>query len=305
MRKQRTIGDTIKASGIGLHSGKKIEIALEPANENTGIVFIDENNKTEIEATVENVIDTQLATTMGKNGGIIKTVEHLLSTFFALHVDNVIVRVKGEEIPIMDGSAAPWVYLIKTVGIVEQNAYKKVIIIKRPVTIRENGKFAALIPSKDFEINYSIKFDNSFIGKQRINLTVNEYNFIKEISKARTFGFLKDIEYLQANNLALGGSLDNAVVVDDYGIINEDPLRYEDEFVRHKVLDAIGDLSILGFDIKGKYIAYRSGHDLNNKLVKKLVSNRHAYEIAKNPSREKAIGSIVWNSLAQKVADSR
>ncbi len=294
MRKQRTIQDKIKVSGVGLHTGRRVEIELAPAKENTGVVFYREDKDVEIELSPESVVDTQLATTIGKNGVLIKTVEHLLSTLFGLHIDNVFISLKGEEIPIMDGSSAPWVYLIRTAGIVEQNAYKKTIIVKKPIKIKEEGKFAALIPSKEFEISYSINFNNTFIGKQRMDVVVDEHTFIKEISKARTFGFLKDIEFLQSHNLALGGSLDNAVVVDEYGIINEDPLRYEDEFVRHKILDAIGDLSILGMDIKGKYIAYKSGHNLNNRLLRKLTSDRTAYEIVSNPSREKSVGDFVW-----------
>ena len=300
MRKQRTLKNEIKASGIGLHSGKKVEIALEPAKENTGIIFYSEDKEQQIEVGTKSVIGTQLATTIGKNGVGIGTVEHLLSTLFALHIDNVFIRLKGREVPIMDGSSAPWVYLIKTAGIVEQNAYKKAIIITKPIKVKEDGKFAAFIPSKDFKISYSINFNNSFIGKQRIDITVTEQSFIKEISKARTFGLLKDIEYLQAHNLALGGSLDNAVVVDEYGIVNEDPLRYENEFVRHKVLDAIGDLSILGFDIRGKYIAYKSGHDLNNKLVNELIKNRASYEIVGTPHREKVVEASVWKTVKEK-----
>ncbi len=301
MRKQRTLKEAVKASGIGLHSGKKVEISLEPAKENTGIIFYSEDDNTQIKVSTQSVINTQLATTIGKGNIIIGTVEHLLATLFALHIDNIFIRLKGREVPIMDGSSAPWVYLIKTAGIIQQNAYKKAIIVKKPVKIKEDGKFVALIPSKEFEISYSINFDNPVIGKQRMDIVVNEHNFIKEISKARTFGLLRDIEYLQAHNLALGGSLDNAVVVDEYGIINEDPLRYENEFVRHKILDAIGDLSIMGLDIRGKYIAYRSGHDLNNKLVKELIKSSEAYEVVGNPRSEKAaVESLVWNPLKAK-----
>ncbi len=300
MRKQRTLKNTIEAIGIGLHTGKRVEIKLMPASENRGIVFYREDRDKEIKLSPNSVVDTQLATTIGENGIVIKTVEHLLSTLFALNIDNIIISLKGEEVPIMDGSSAPWVYLIKTAGIVEQDAYKSFLIVKKPVSIRENGKFAALIPSKDFEINYSINFNNAFIGRQRLDLVVNEQNFIKEISKARTFGFLKDIEYLQSHNLALGGSLDNAVVVDEYGIINEDPLRYEDEFVRHKILDAIGDLSILGLDIKGKYIAYKSGHNLNNMLLKKLLGNRSAYEVIEASKKEKCLEPIFDDGTAKK-----
>jgi len=300
VRKQRTLKKKIKASGIGLHSGKKVEITLEPAAENSGITFYREDKDSEIKLSYDNVVDTRLATTIGDGNVSIKTVEHLLSTLFGLKVDNIYIRLSSEEVPIMDGSGAPWVYLIKTAGIVEQNAYKHSIIIKKPVKIKENGKFVALIPAKNFEIGYSINFDNKVIQKQKMNIEVDEFSFVKEISKARTFGFLKDIEYLQNNNLALGGSLDNAIVVDEYGIINEDPLRYEDEFVRHKILDAIGDLSVLGLDIKGKYIAYKSGHDLNNKLLRKLMSDKSAYEIVKNPLKELKVGSLIWSPVATK-----
>jgi len=294
VRKQRTLREEIKASGIGLHTGKKVEILLQPAEENHGVVFYRADKDVFIEAKRENVVDTTLATTIGKDGVVVKTVEHLLATLYGLYIDNVLITVWGDEVPIMDGSSAPWVYLIKTAGIREQSAYKKEIIIKKPVKIKEDGKFVALIPSKRFEIQYSIQFDNTFIGKQKISLVVNERTFIKEISKARTFGFVRDIEYLQAHNLALGGSLDNAIVVDEYGIVNEDPLRYEDEFVRHKVLDAIGDLSILGYDIKAKYLAYKSGHDLNRKLLTKLLEDKDAFEVVGNPYREKIVGSFVW-----------
>ncbi len=300
MRKQRTLREPIKASGIGLHTGKKVEVQLDPAEENQGIVFYRADKDIYIEAKRENVIDTTLATTLGKDGVVIKTVEHLMATLYGLRIDNVTVTLWGDEIPIMDGSSAPWVYLIRTAGVREQNAYKKEIIIKKPVKIKEDGKFVALIPSKNFEIQYSIHFDNSFIGRQKINLVVNERTFIKEISKARTFGFVKDIEYLQAHNLALGGSLDNAIVVDEYGIVNEDPLRYNDEFVRHKVLDAIGDLSIIGYDIKAKYIASKSGHDLNRKLIAKLFESKESYEVVGNPYREKIVGSFVWKALESK-----
>ena len=299
MRKQRTLNNSIQASGVGLHSGKKVKVVLEPAEINTGIVFFREDRNKRIEANPENITDTQLATTISKDGVCIRTVEHLLATLFGLHIDNVIVRINAEEVPIMDGSAAPWIYLVKTAGIVKQNAYRSAIIIKKPVRIKEKGKFAAIIPSNKFEINYSINFDNYFIQKQRMCISLNENNFAKEISKARTFGFLKDIEYLQAHNLANGGSLDNAIVVDEYGIVNEDPLRYKDEFVRHKILDAIGDISMLGADIRGKYIAYKSGHDLNYKLVKKVLEDRKAYEIVGNPNKEKTVLRTMQMNLRQ------
>ncbi len=299
MRKQRTLNNSIQASGVGLHSGKRVKVILEPAEINTGIVFLREDRNKRIEANPENVADTQLATTISKDGVYIRTVEHLLAALFGLHIDNIIVRINAEEVPIMDGSAAPWIYLIKTAGIVKQNAYRSVIIIKKPVRIKEKGKFAAIIPSSKFEINCSINFDNYFIQKQKMCISLNENNFVKEISKARTFGFLKDIEYLQAHNLANGGSLDNAIVVDEYGIVNEDPLRYKDEFVRHKILDAMGDISMLGADIRGKYIAYKSGHDLNYKLVKKVLEDKKAYEIVGSPDKEKTVLRAMQMNLRQ------
>ncbi len=299
MRKQRTIKSDITASGVGVHCGKKCKVHIEPLGPNSGVTFYNEEHGKAIKLSWESVIDTQLATTIGDSGVRVRTVEHLMAALYGLGIDNVLVRVWGEEIPIMDGSSAPWVYLIKTAGIVELDEYKPVIIIKRPVSVRESGRFAAMIPSRDFSIKYSIKFDNAFVGKQRLDIHVTELTFVNEISKARTFGFLKDIEFLQANNMALGGSLDNAVVIDEYGIINDDPLRYEDEFVRHKILDAIGDLSVMGYDIKGKYIGYRSGHAINHKLVRTVLSDRKNYEVVGSPSRERMVESLIFSAGAE------
>ncbi len=286
MRKQRTIKEIIKVSGIGVHTGKKVDIIIEPAQENTGILFHRTDKNVFIQANQNNVVDTTLSTTLGINGVYVKTVEHLLASLYALNIDNCIIRIDNEEVPILDGSSAPWVYLLKNASFVEQKNYKKVLVVTKPVKIKDNGKFVALVPCRKFKISYAIAFDGTFIGKQKYELEINEHNFIKEISKARTFCFLRDIEYMQQNNLALGGSLDNAVVVDDYGIVNEDPLRYENEFVRHKILDAIGDLSILNYDLKAHYIAYKSGHNLNYRLVSNLLKDKKSYVVIGSPKLE-------------------
>lgn len=286
MRKQRTISEIVKVSGIGVHTGKKVDVLIEPAPEDTGIVFHRTDKNVFIQANADNVVDTTLSTTLGVNGIYVKTVEHLLSSLYALNIDNCIIRIDNEEVPILDGSSAPWVYLLKSASFVEQKHYKKILFVTKPVKIKDNGKFVALLPCRKFKISYSISFDGTFINKQKYELEINEHNFIKEISKARTFCFLRDIEYMQQNNLALGGSLDNAVVVDDYGIANEDPLRYENEFVRHKILDAIGDLSILNYDLKAHYIAYKSGHNLNYRLVSSLLKDKKSYVVIGSPKQE-------------------
>lgn len=286
MRKQRTIKEIVKVSGIGVHTGKKVDVAIEPAQENTGIVFHRTDINVFIQANQSNVVDTTLSTTLGIDGTYVKTVEHLLASLYALNIDNCIIRIDNEEVPILDGSSASWVYLLKNASFVEQKHYKKVLFVTKPIKIKDNGKFVALLPCRKFKISYAISFDGTFINKQKFELEVNEQSFIKEISKARTFCFLRDIEYMQQNNLALGGSLDNAVVVDDYGIVNEDPLRYENEFVRHKILDAIGDLSILNYDLKAHYIAYKSGHNLNYRLVSSLLKDKKSFVLIGSPKHE-------------------
>lgn len=289
MRKQRTIREIVKVSGIGVHTGKKVDVTIEPAQENTGIIFHRTDINVFIQANQSNVVDTTLSTTLGIDGAYVKTVEHLLASLYALNIDNCIIKIDNEEIPILDGSSASWVYLLKNASFVEQKHYKKVLFVTKPIKIKDNGKFVALLPCRKFKISYAISFDGTFINKQKYELEVDEQSFIKEISKARTFCFLRDIEYMQQNNLALGGSLDNAVVVDDYGIVNEDPLRYENEFVRHKILDAIGDLSILNYDLKAHYIAYKSGHNLNYRLVSSLLKDKKSFVLIGSPKHEMEI----------------
>ncbi len=279
MRKQQTIKHETEITGIGLHSGKEVTVRLKPAPEDSGVQFVrvDLPHLPTIRYKPSNVISTRLSTTIGENGIVVRTVEHLAAALWALRIDNIIVEINNEEVPIMDGSASPFVYIIKNAGIIKQDRPKPVLILKKAVYIKENGKFVAMVPDRGFKISYAINFNHPVIGRQKMNININEKTFITEISSARTFGFLEDVEYLQSHNLALGGSLDNAVVVNKYKILNEDGLRYEDEFVRHKILDAIGDISQLWYDIRGRFIAYKSGHTLNNKIVKRLIQYPDAW----------------------------
>ncbi len=278
---QRTIASEIICSGIGLHTGKKIDLVMKPAEANTGIIFIrsDIPSRPEIKACVENVVDTSYATTLGKDGHNISTVEHLLATLAGLKIDNIIVEVSSIEVPIMDGSAAPFVHLIKTVGVKNLDAEREYIRIKKPIKVTDGDKKAFLLPSKDFRILYSIEFDNPVISSQSYLLKSSIETFENEISNARTFGFIDDVDKLKKLGLAKGGSLDNVVMLDNYRVLNEDGLRYKDEFVRHKILDAIGDISLIGKPIIGHLLADKSGHALNYKLVKEVLSQEDKFEI--------------------------
>jgi UDP-3-O-[3-hydroxymyristoyl] N-acetylglucosamine deacetylase len=277
---QRTLKNTIRCTGIGLHSGKKVYLSLRPAPANTGIVFHRTDMKGAlVQAKVQNVVDTRLCSTVANADGIrVSTVEHLLAAFAGLGVNNAYVDLDGPEIPIMDGSAAPFVFLIQCAGIVQQKAYKRWIRIKRAVSVAQGNKKAAFEPSDRFRISFRIDFDHPLLSEQEEDLDINETTFIKEISRARTFGFLKEVEQLRSNGLARGGSLDNAIVMGDFRILNEGGLRYEKEFVRHKMIDAIGDLYLLGHPIIGHFKGLRSGHALNNTLLRKLLSHANAWE---------------------------
>lgn len=279
---QRTLKNVIRATGVGLHTGEKIYLTLRPANVDTGIVFrrIDFDDPVEIKACAENVIDTQLSTTIGKDDVKISTVEHLLSAVAGLGIDNAYVDLTAAEVPIMDGSASPFVFLLQSAGIVEQKKPKKFIRIKKTVLLEEGGKWARFDPFNGFKVGFTIEFDHPVFKaiRQCAEIDFSTTSFLKEVSRARTFGFIKDLESLRARNLALGGSLDNAVVIDDYRILNEDGLRYEDEFVKHKILDAIGDLYLLGRSLVGAFTGYKSGHALNNKLLCALLSQPDAWE---------------------------
>lgn len=282
MLKQRTLKNMIRATGVGLHTGEKVYMTLRPAAPNTGIIFrrVDLDSPVEIRAKAENVGDTLLSTTLVDGDVRIATIEHLMSAFAGLGIDNAYVDLSAPEVPIMDGSAGPFVFLLQSAGIEEQNAAKKFIRIKKPIRVEEEGKWAAFEPFNGFKVDFEIDFEHPVFRKHSQNALIDfsTTSFVKEVSRARTFGFMRDIEMLREQNLALGGSLDNAIVVDDYRIMNEDGLRYEDEFVKHKVLDAIGDLYLLGHSLIGAFTGCRSGHSTNNKLLRALVADQAAWE---------------------------
>lgn len=283
MIKQRTLKNTMRATGVGLHSGEKVYLTLRPAPVNSGIIFVrtDLDPEVRIAARAENVTDTTLCTALSSGGAKVATVEHLMSAFAGLGIDNAFVEVSAPEVPIMDGSAGPFVFLIQSAGIEEQDAPKKFIRIKREIVVREGDKEAIFLPHNGFKVSFSIDFDHPVFDQQKQTASVDfsTTSFVKEVSRARTFGFMRDLEFLRSQNLALGGSLDNAIVVDDYRIVNEGGLRYEDEFVKHKVLDAIGDLYQLGFSLIGEFRGVKSGHALNNQLCRAMLANRDAWEI--------------------------
>lgn len=283
MIRQRTLKNVIRATGVGLHSGKKVYMTLRPAPVDTGIVFVrtDLDPEVQIPAQADNVTDTTLCTALSAGGAKVATVEHLMSALAGLGIDNAYVDLSAAEVPIMDGSAGPFVFLIQSAGISEQSAPKKFIRIKREITVRDGDKEATFRPHQGFKVAFAIDFDHPVFEGQTQTATVDfsTTSFVKEVSRARTFGFMRDLEYLRSNNLALGGSLDNAIVVDDYRIVNEGGLRYDDEFVKHKVLDAIGDLYQLGHSLIGEFRGVKSGHALNNQLCRALLAQPDAYEI--------------------------
>ena len=283
MIKQRTLKNVIRATGVGLHSGKKVFLTLRPAAADTGIIFrrTDLDPVVEIPARAENVGDTSLSTSLSKDGERIATVEHLLSAFAGLGIDNAYVDVSAPEVPIMDGSAGPFVFLIQSAGFEEQSAAKRYIRIKKAIEVEDGDKRARFEPFDGFKVSFAIEFDHPFFHQSSkcAEIDFSTTSFVKEVSRARTFGFMRDVELLRERNLALGGSLDNAVVVDDYRVLNEDGLRYEDEFVKHKILDAIGDLYLLGHSLIGSFHGHKSGHELNNKLLRELLYNESAWEL--------------------------
>ncbi|WP_273148989.1 UDP-3-O-acyl-N-acetylglucosamine deacetylase [Methylophaga thiooxydans] len=283
MIKQRTLKNVIRATGVGLHSGEMVYLTLRPAAPNTGIIFrrVDLDPIVEIQAKAENVGETALSTTLVEHGQRVSTVEHLLSAFAGLGIDNAYIDLNAAEVPIMDGSAGPFVFLVQSAGIEEQNVAKQFIRIKKPVVLEDGDKWAKFEPFDGFKVSFTIDFEHpAFTGRpQQVDVDFSSTSFVREVSRARTFGFMKDIEKLRENNLALGGSMDNAIVVDDYRVLNEDGLRYEDEFVRHKVLDAIGDLYLLGHSLIGAFNGHKSGHEVNNKLLRKLLAQEDAWEL--------------------------
>ena len=283
MIKQRTLKNVIRATGVGLHTGDKIYLTLRPAPPATGIVFrrVDLSDPVEIRACPENVTDTRLSTTLQRNGVRISTIEHLMSAFAGLGIDNAYVELTAPEVPIMDGSAGPFVFLIQSAGIEEQAVAKRFIRIKKRVRLQEGDKWAALEPYEGFKVSFKIEFDHPLFNTvpKLAAMDFSTTSFVKEVSRARTFGFMRDIESLRQVGLARGGGLDNAIVLDNFRIMNEDGLRYEDEFVKHKVLDAIGDLYLLGHPLVGAFDAHKSGHFLNNRLLRQLVADSEAWEL--------------------------
>ena len=283
MIKQRTLKNVIRATGVGLHTGDKVYLTLRPAAPDSGIIFrrVDLDEPVTIEARPENVGDTRLSTTLVKGAVRVSTVEHLLSAFAGLGIDNAYVDLSAQEVPIMDGSAAPFVFLIQSAGIEEQNVAKKYIRIKQPIEVRDGDKWARFEPFEGFKVSFGIDFDHPVFLKSGTTTEVDfsSTSFVREISRARTFGFTRDIEMLRSNNLALGGNMDNAVFIDDYRVLNDDGLRYKDEFVKHKVLDAIGDLYLLGHSLIGEFKAHKSGHALNNRLLRALMQQQEAWEL--------------------------
>ena len=292
MIRQRTLKNVIRATGVGLHTGKKVLLTLRPAPTNTGVIFrrVDIDPAVEIPAKPKYVGDTSLSTTLVKNKVRISTVEHLLSAFAGFGIDNVYVDLTADEVPIMDGSAGPFVFLIQSAGVEEQRAAKKFLRIKEKVQVEQNGKWAIFEPFDGFKVGFSIEFDHPVFNQNNCHAEIDfsTTSFVKEVSRARTFGFMRDVELLRERNLVLGGSLDNAVVVDDYRILNEDGLRYADECVKHKILDAIGDLYLLGHSLIGAFKGHKSGHALNNTLIRELLLDKSAWEIVSFESEYKA-----------------
>lgn len=283
MSKQRTLKNVIRATGVGVHTGEKVFLTLRPAPENSGILFrrTDCDPVVEIPARAEYVGDTSFCTTLVKDGVRVGTVEHLLSAMAGLGVDNAIIEVTAPEVPIMDGSSGPFVFLIQSAGIIEQSANKRFIKIIKPIEVHEGDKFARIEPYDGFKVTFTIDFDHPVIrnGGQNSTLDFTSMAYIKQVSRARTFGFLSDFEWLRAKSLASGASLDNAIVLDEYRVLNEDGLRYDDEFVRHKILDAVGDLYLMGHGVIGAFHGVKSGHTLNNKLIRALLAEDSAWEI--------------------------
>lgn len=291
MLRQRTIKTAIRATGVGLHSGRKVYMTLRPAAENSGITFrrVDLDEPVDIPADPTLVGETMLGTTLIKDGVKVATVEHLMSALAGLGIDNLNVDLSAPEVPIMDGSAGPYIFLLQSAGIEEQNAAKKFIRIRKKIRVEDGDKWAQLTPFNGFKVNFEIAFNHPVFNKlsRDASIDFSSTSFLKEVSRARTFCFLRDVEALRAHNLTLGGSMDNAIVLDDYRILNEDGLRYANEFVIHKILDAIGDLYLLGHGLIGEYSAFKSGHDLNNKLLRALLNDEPAWEEVtyKDPER--------------------
>lgn len=298
MIKQRSLKNMIRATGVGLHTGQKVYLTLRPAAPDTGIIFrrVDLPQPVEIPAEPYAVRDTRLSSCLEKDGVRVSTVEHLMSALAGLGVDNAYVDVSAPEVPIMDGSAGPFVFLLQSAGIEEQNAPKKFIRILRPVEVRDGDKWVRFEPHNGFKLDLSIDFNHPVFDRSRqaVSVDFSTTSYIKEVSRARTFGFMQDVETMRSQGLALGGSLDNAIVMDEYRVLNSDGLRYEDEFVKHKALDAIGDLYLLGHPLIGAFSGHKSGHALNNQLLRRLVEDRQAWEFVTFERAEDAPAFLAW-----------
>lgn len=290
---QRTIKQSVQETGIGLHKGEKVTMTLRPAPANTGIVFrrVDLHPHVDIPSRANAVGDTVLCTCLSNDDGIsIHTVEHLASALAGLGIDNIIVEVNSHELPIMDGSASPFIFLLQSAGIEDLNAQKRFIRIQRPVRVEEGDKWAELRPFNGFKVDFKIDFDHPAISQTRQHMVMdfNSDSYVDEVSRARTFGFMRDLEYMNANNLALGGSMENAVALDEYRVLNPEGLRYDDEFLKHKILDAVGDLYLCGHSIIGELKAYKTGHGLNNKLLNAMLADQQSWEFVTYESEETA-----------------
>jgi UDP-3-O-[3-hydroxymyristoyl] N-acetylglucosamine deacetylase len=284
MVRQRTLKKPVQATGVGLHTGEKVCLTLRPAAANSGIIFrrVDLSPAVEIHAAADAVHDTRLSTCLEANGARVATVEHLMSAFAGMGIDNAFVDMTSSEVPIMDGSAGTFVFLLQSAGIEEQHAIKKFIRIKKTVEVREGDKWVRFDPFNGYKLDFTIAFSHPVFAntKQTVTVDLGEHSYIREISRARTFGFMQDVEYMRSQGLALGGNLDNAIVMDEYRVINPDGLRFNDEFVKHKVLDAIGDLYLAGHPLIGAFSGYKSGHALNNQLLRTLLKDQEAWEFA-------------------------
>ena len=276
---QTTIGKTVEIVGIGLHKGTPVKLKLEPLEAGSGIVFYRNDVDVAIPLKPENVVDTQMATVIGKNGYVISTIEHLLSAVYAYGIDNVRIVVDGDEVPVMDGSAASFCMLLDEAGIKNLEVAKKVMIVKKEIVVEDEGKYVKIIPAKDLKYSFTIKFPHPVINKQEYTLEFTKEAYKNEIARARTFGFIQEVQYLRSKGLALGGSLENAIVLDDKKVLNPEGLRYNDEFVRHKILDAIGDMSLIGMAFVGNYEAFAGSHHLNHLLTKALLESEENFEI--------------------------
>ena len=280
---QRSIKNEVSAIGVGLHSGNKVRIVLKPAKDDSGIIFkrTDIKGSTEIKVSPQAVKETRLSSTIGKDKFKISTVEHLMSALSALGVDNILIEVDGPEIPIMDGSSISFIYLINSAVLLDQSKLKRFAVIKDVIKVEEDEKFAKFEPYRGFLVDFTIDFPHPAFKEEnsRVEIDFFKDSYVNNISRARTFGFMQEVEYLRSNGLAQGGSLDNAIVLDEYKILNDEGLRYSDEFVRHKILDAIGDLYMIGMPIIGKFTAYKSGHELNNKLLRLMLEQKNKWTI--------------------------